>query len=81
MPSPEEISQNLISILEKRGQGDYIGESISQLEHCLQTADQARKAGSFVMLTEKCHLCLIIHIDQTVQEAQMILSSLLFFTT
>ncbi|MCJ1394691.1 hypothetical protein MMC18_007571 [Xylographa bjoerkii] len=46
MSSPQEISQHLISILEERGQGDYIGESISQLEHCLQAADQAKKAGS-----------------------------------
>lgn len=30
----------------ERGQDDYIGEDISQLEHCLQTADQARRADS-----------------------------------
>ncbi|KAJ5318191.1 hypothetical protein PENANT_c052G03598 [Penicillium antarcticum] len=36
----------LVGALEKHGQGDYIGESISQLEHCLQAAHQAQKAGA-----------------------------------
>jgi predicted HD phosphohydrolase len=38
-------ADELVSALEKYGQGDYIGESISQLEHCLQAAHQAQKAG------------------------------------
>jgi predicted HD phosphohydrolase len=46
--SPEKRADVLISALERYGQGDYIGESISQLEHCLQAAHQARKAGKFL---------------------------------
>jgi predicted HD phosphohydrolase len=40
------VSDHLITLLEERGQGDYIGESISQLEHCLQAADLAARLGS-----------------------------------
>ncbi|KAJ5786587.1 uncharacterized protein N7503_011799 [Penicillium pulvis] len=39
-------AEALIASLEQYGQGDYIGESISQLEHCLQAANQAREAGA-----------------------------------
>lgn len=45
--SPKEKAEALIGALEKYGQGDYIGESISQLEHCLQAAHQAHKAGTY----------------------------------
>ena len=41
-----EKSRHIIRLLEERGQDDYIGEDISQLEHCLQAAQQARQAGS-----------------------------------
>ncbi|KAJ5959233.1 uncharacterized protein N7479_006383 [Penicillium vulpinum] len=44
--SPQERAEALIGALEKYGQGDYIGESISQLEHCLQAAHQAHKADA-----------------------------------
>ncbi|KAK4870240.1 hypothetical protein LT330_005294 [Penicillium expansum] len=44
--SPKEKAEALIGALEKYGQGDYIGESISQLEHCLQAAHQAQKADA-----------------------------------
>ena len=44
--SPREKSQHIVHLLEQHGQGDYIGEAISQLEHCLQAADQAKRAGS-----------------------------------
>jgi predicted HD phosphohydrolase len=44
-PTPLEKANHLINCLEKHGQGDYIGESISQLEHSLQAAHQAKKAG------------------------------------
>ncbi|KAJ5927304.1 hypothetical protein N7516_009077, partial [Penicillium verrucosum] len=43
---PREKAEALIRALEKYGQGDYIGESISQLEHCLQAAHQAHKADA-----------------------------------
>ena len=41
-----EKSRHIIRLLEEHGQDDYIGEDISQLEHCLQAADQAKRAGS-----------------------------------
>ncbi|KAJ5673357.1 hypothetical protein N7507_002484 [Penicillium longicatenatum] len=44
--SPPAKAEALIASLEQYGQGDYIGESISQLEHCLQAANQAREAGA-----------------------------------
>ncbi|KAL3461238.1 hypothetical protein BJX64DRAFT_261532 [Aspergillus heterothallicus] len=45
LPPPERASY-LINLLEKHGQGDYIGESINQLEHSLQAAHQAQKSGA-----------------------------------
>ncbi|KAL2865982.1 uncharacterized protein BJX67DRAFT_356895 [Aspergillus lucknowensis] len=42
--SPHEKAEYLIKSLEDYGQGDYIGESISQLEHSLQAAHQAQKS-------------------------------------
>ncbi|KAJ5196591.1 hypothetical protein N7449_007070 [Penicillium cf. viridicatum] len=44
--SPKEKAEALVGALGKYGQGDYIGESISQLEHCLQAAHQAHKADA-----------------------------------
>src|ERR1700710_2378844 len=43
--SPAAIAEALLGALEQYGQGDYIGESINQLEHSLQAAHQARTAG------------------------------------
>lgn len=40
-----ERAQMIGKSLEHYGKGVYIGESISQLEHCLQVAHQAQKAG------------------------------------
>lgn len=40
------IVDDIIKLLQERGTGDYIGESISQLEHCLQCAHSAAKAGT-----------------------------------
>lgn len=45
MNTPLAKAESLIAVLEKYGQGDYIGESISQLEHCLQAAHQAQMTG------------------------------------
>ncbi|XRM37230.1 hypothetical protein ABZX51_000715 [Aspergillus tubingensis] len=44
--TPLETATYLVTSLEEYGQGDYIGESISQLEHCLQAAHQAQKSGA-----------------------------------
>ena len=44
--SPRGKSLHIFHLLEQHGQGDYIGGAISQLEHCLQVADQAKRAGS-----------------------------------
>lgn len=46
--TPAQKAASLVSALEQHGQGDYIGESINQLEHSLQAADQARKSGKIV---------------------------------
>lgn len=40
----------LVNSLERYGQGDYIGESISQLEHCLQAAHQAQRTGKLSLM-------------------------------
>ncbi|KAL3495043.1 hypothetical protein BJX62DRAFT_233695 [Aspergillus germanicus] len=45
LPPPEQASY-LIILLENHGQGDYIGESMNQLEHSLQAAHQAQKSGA-----------------------------------
>jgi len=37
---------SLFSILSTYGQGNYIGEPVSQIEHCLQAANCAREAGA-----------------------------------
>lgn len=47
MDNPQAVARSLLAIFEKYGQGDYIGESISQLEHSLQAAHQAKRAGKF----------------------------------
>jgi hypothetical protein len=45
--SAEKVANDLIQLLEKRGTSDYIGESISQLEHSLQCAHSGIQAGIF----------------------------------
>lgn len=40
--SPQEATAWLVHLLNTKGQGDYIGEPISQLEHSLQAAHLAR---------------------------------------
>ena len=42
---PAERAAALVRLMEENAQGDYIGESISQLEHSLQCAHLAAKAG------------------------------------
>ncbi|KAF7338026.1 Phosphonoacetate hydrolase-like protein [Mycena venus] len=41
-----EVVTALFQLLKAQGQADYIGESISQLEHSLQTADAAKQSGA-----------------------------------
>ncbi|KAF3404611.1 Uncharacterized protein DPV78_003358 [Talaromyces pinophilus] len=53
MDDPRAVAKSLLAVLEKYGQGDYIGESISQLEHSLQAAHQARQAGKFPETTSQ----------------------------
>jgi len=38
LPDPETTTTNLLTLLTTHGRGDYIGESINQLEHSLQAA-------------------------------------------
>ncbi len=45
MESPEKILTALFAILERAHESEYIGESISQLEHALQCAKLAFDAG------------------------------------
>ena len=47
--TPAERAELLVNALEHHGQGDYIGESINQLEHSLQAAHQARNSGKSSM--------------------------------
>ena len=42
---PAERAASIVKLMEASAQGDYIGESISQLEHSLQCAHLAAKAG------------------------------------
>ena len=43
MAEPHQKAAHLINLLNTKGQGDYIGEPISQLEHSLQAAHLAQK--------------------------------------
>lgn len=47
----QQISRDIITLLKDKGTGDYIGESISQLEHCLQCANFAVQAGKIPLST------------------------------
>src|ERR1700761_3176170 len=38
--------KELFAFLDAQGQGDYLGEAVSQLQHSLQTATQAEQAGA-----------------------------------
>ncbi|RFU31815.1 hypothetical protein B7463_g4508, partial [Scytalidium lignicola] len=72
-----EKAQVLLGLLESYGQGDYIGESISQLEHSLQAANQARNAGSDdeLVLAALFHdIGQIIPVDET-RDVRMSLSN------
>jgi predicted HD phosphohydrolase len=44
-------AREIIALLQERGNGDYIGERISQLEHCLQCAHLASEAGKIILFT------------------------------
>ncbi|KAF7196592.1 2-amino-1-hydroxyethylphosphonate dioxygenase (glycine-forming) [Pseudocercospora fuligena] len=46
MSTPRAKAEFLVKLLNTKGQGDYIGEPISQLEHSLQAAHLARVNGS-----------------------------------
>lgn len=46
--SPAKVADDIVHLLEERGTGDYIGESISQLEHSLQAANFAAQAGESI---------------------------------
>jgi putative nucleotidyltransferase with HDIG domain len=42
----QETVSTLFSFIEAQGKGDYIGESLSQVDHSLQAAALAKEAGS-----------------------------------
>ncbi|KAE9396262.1 hypothetical protein BT96DRAFT_941792 [Gymnopus androsaceus JB14] len=62
----------LFDILTQHGQGDYIGEPIPQIEHCLQAANCAREAGASdaTVLAALLHDCGQI-LPQTILDAQI----------
>lgn len=43
--SPEKIADEIFALYDKHGNADYIGESISQIEHMCQCAQLAQKSG------------------------------------
>lgn len=43
--SPEQIVDEIFALYDKHGSADYIGESISQIEHMCQSAQLAQKEG------------------------------------
>lgn len=49
LPSVEanarETVRELFDFIHKQGQGDYLGERVSQLQHSLQAATLAQQAG------------------------------------
>jgi predicted HD phosphohydrolase len=51
--SPTDRAAALVRLMEENAQGDYIGESISQLEHSLQCAHLAAKAGKPRLVGDK----------------------------
>jgi len=53
----KKITKEILTLLEERGTGDYIGEEISQLEHCLQCAHFGMKAGC----SEETVLAALLH--------------------
>jgi phosphonate degradation associated HDIG domain protein len=43
--SPAQIAKEVFDLYRKHGQADYIGEPVSQVEHMVQSAQLAEKAG------------------------------------
>ena len=53
---PAERAAALVLLMEESAQGDYIGENISQLEHSLQCAHLAAKAGKQLFVQDRSSL-------------------------
>jgi predicted HD phosphohydrolase len=70
--SPREKAEALISTLVKYGQGDYIGESISQLEHSLQAANQARNDRKSFTYQINLVLCDVVAITFIMQMKKLL---------
>lgn len=45
MPTPQQIVEEIFGLYDKYGSDDYIGESISQIEHMCQSAQLAKSEG------------------------------------
>lgn len=41
-----ETVKHVFSLIEAQGQGDYLGEAVSQVQHSLQCATLAQQAGA-----------------------------------
>ncbi len=63
MAVPEETVDRLLALLGNAGQGDYIGEPVSQVEHALQCAHFARATNADIplvlaaLLHDVGHIC------------------------
>lgn len=68
--SPEQATQEIFDILQRRGQEEYLGEPVSQIEHACQTAQMAEAEGYeeevviAAFLHDIGHLCALPNEDE-----------------
>ncbi len=68
--SPEQATEEIFDILLRRGQEDYIGEPVSQIEHACQSAQMAEAEGFdedvilAALLHDIGHLCALPNEDE-----------------
>jgi phosphonate degradation associated HDIG domain protein len=68
--SPEQATQEIFDILQRRGQEEYIGEPVSQIEHACQSAQLAEAEGCddevilAAFLHDIGHLCALPNEDE-----------------
>lgn len=68
--SPEQATQEIFDLLTRRGQEEYIGEPVSQIEHACQSAQMAESEGFdeevvlAALLHDIGHLCALPNEDE-----------------
>lgn len=69
--NPEQVTELIFALLEEKGQAEYFGEPVSQIEHAFQSAQLAQAAGydSEVILAALLHD--IGHLCAVEEEAPM----------